>query len=100
MIWIHQFFVALAQVLDAVLQVYTWVVILAVVLSWVNADPYNPIVQAIRSVTEPVFRWVRRRVPFAVVGMLDLSPLFVLLAVQFLKVFLVGSLYRMGYGGF
>ena len=92
-----QFLLAMARVVGVVLDVYTWVVIIAVVLSWVNADPYNPIVQAIRSVTEPVFRWVRRRVPFAVVGMLDLSPFLVLLGVYFLKVFLVNSLVLTAY---
>ncbi len=91
------FLLAVARVVGVVLDVYTWVVIIAVVLSWVNADPYNPIVQAIRSVTEPVFRWVRRRVPFAVVGMLDLSPFLVLLGVYFLKVFLVNSLILTAY---
>ncbi len=92
-----QLLLAIARVVNMVLDVYTWVVIIAVVLSWVNADPYNPIVQAIRSVTEPVFRWVRRRVPFAVVGMLDLSPFLVLLGVYFLKVFLVNSLVLTAY---
>ena len=92
-----QFLLAVARVVGVVLDVYTWVVIIAVVLSWVNADPYNPIVQAIRSVTEPVFRWVRRRVPFAVVGMLDLSPFLVLLGVYFLKIFLVNSLVLTAY---
>ena len=92
-----QLLLAVARVVGVVLDVYTWVVIIAVVLSWVNADPYNPIVQAIRSVTEPVFRWVRRRVPFAVVGMLDLSPFLVLLGVYFLKVFLVNSLVLTAY---
>lgn len=91
------FIQAMVRVLDIVLEVYSWVVIIAVILSWVNADPYNPIVQAIRSVTEPVFRWVRRNIPFAVVGMLDLSPLLVLLAIVFLKIFLVGSLQQMAY---
>ncbi len=92
-----QLLLAVARVVGVVLDVYTWVVIIAVVLSWVNADPYNPIVQAIRSVTEPVFRWVRRRVPFAVVGMLDLSPFLVLLGVYFLKIFLVNSLVLTAY---
>jgi len=92
-----QLLLATARVVGVVLDVYTWVVILAVVLSWVNADPYNPIVQAIRSLTEPVFRWVRRQVPFAVVGMLDLSPFLVLLGVYFLKIFLVNSLVLTAY---
>lgn len=92
-----QFLLAVARVIGVVLDIYTWVVIIAVILSWVNADPYNPIVQAIRSITEPVFRLVRRHVPFAVVGVLDLSPFFVLLATLFLKIFVVNTLVLTAY---
>lgn len=88
---------ALALILDKVLWAYNLVIVVAVLLSWVNPDPYNPIVQFLRSVTEPVFNWVRRRLPFAVVGMLDLSPFVVMLAIWFAQVFLVKSLFDLGF---
>jgi YggT family protein len=53
-------FIALARIIDMLLEIYKWVIIIAVLLSWVNPDPYNPIVRFLYSVTEPVLRPVRR----------------------------------------
>jgi YggT family protein len=86
------FLQALATILDQLFWLYSLVIMVAVLLSWVSADPFNPVVQLLRAVTEPVFGWVRRRVPFAVVGLLDLSPMIVLLAIWFGRLFLVRSL--------
>mgnify|MGYP000911714941 CR=1 FL=1 len=83
-----------ARVLDAVLNLYFWVVIVSAVLSWVNPDPYNPIVRILRNLTEPVFYRVRKWIPFTYVGGLDLSPVVVLLAIQFINAVLVQSLYQ------
>ena len=46
----------------------SFIVLIAVLLTWVNPEPYNPIVRFLRSVTEPVFYQVRRRMPFVVIG--------------------------------
>ena len=86
------FLSAVATILDQVLWLYSVVVFIAVLLSWVHADPFNPIVQFLRSITEPMFGWIRRWVPFAVVGLLDLSPLVVLLLIWFMRLFIVRSL--------
>ena len=59
---------AIATVLDFVLTAYFWIVIISALLSWVNPDPYNPIVRFLRGVTEPVFYKIRSWIPFAVVG--------------------------------
>ncbi len=83
---------AIAVVLNIVLTLYFWIIIISAVLSWVNPDPYNPIVRFIRSLTEPAFSLVRRWLPFTFIGGLDLSPIVVLLLIQFLKVFLVQSI--------
>lgn len=83
---------AMAVILDKVLELYNLVLIVAVIISWVSADPFNPLVRFLRSVTEPVFGWIRRRLPFTVVGMLDLSPMVAFLGIWFLRVFLVKTL--------
>ncbi|MGE4299826.1 MAG: YggT family protein [Desulfovibrionaceae bacterium] len=83
---------AVAAVLDTVLTLYMWIVIISALLSWVNPDPHNPIVRTLRTLTEPVYMWIRRRLPFLMLGGLDLSPIVVLLAIQFVKMFLVRSL--------
>lgn len=89
---LSNFINAVAIILDRVLWLYNVIVFIAVILSWVNADPYNPVVRVLRSMTEPVFEWVRRRVPFAIMGFMDLSPMLVLLTLWFARLFLVRSL--------
>jgi len=87
---------ALAYILDLGLSIYMWLIIARALLSWVNPDPYNPIVRFLYNVTEPVMGFVRRRVPI-VFGGLDLSPILVLLAIVFLQKFLVASLLDLAY---
>ncbi len=88
---------ALALVLNSVLEIYLWIVIAACVISWVNPDPYNPVVRFLRSVTEPAFGFVRRVLPFLPQVGLDFSPIIVLFAVYFLQKFLVPTLLQIAY---
>lgn len=90
-------FRALAVILDKVLFLYSWVVLIAVLMTWVSPDPSNPVVRILRGMTEPIFDWLRRRVPFAQIGMMDLSPMLVLFAIWFLRLFLVPSLFDLSY---
>ncbi|PTN37651.1 YggT family protein [Desulfonatronum sp. SC1] len=92
------FIFAVAFVLNSVLTVYFWIVIISALMSWINPDPYNPIVRALRSLTEPVFQKIRSVIPFVMVGGLDLSPIAVLLGIKFLQIFLVQSLYQFAAG--
>jgi len=82
---------ALAQVLNIALTMYMWIIIIRALLSWVNPDPYNPIVKFLHSITEPVLYRVRKAIPMPRMG-LDLSPILIILAIIFLQTFLVGSL--------
>jgi len=84
---------ALAGVLDIVLNIYLCIVIVAALISWVNPDPYNPIIRFLYSVTEPVFGFVRRLIPLPAIG-IDFSPLIVVLAIIFLQQFLVKTLHQ------
>lgn len=85
------FLSALATVLDLALTFYMWVLIVRALLSWVNPDPYNPIVQFLYKVTEPVLYPVRRAIGEYRLG-IDLSPLVVILVIVFLQHFLVATL--------
>lgn len=84
----------IAEVLDVVLNIYMWVIIIRALLSWVNPDPYNPIVQVLTRLTEPVLRPIRKLVPPYKVGV-DLSPLIAALIVVFLRAALIKTLYRL-----
>ena len=82
---------AIARLIELVCWAYFWMIIARAVLSWVNPDPYNPIVRFLYRFTEPVLRPIRNRLPTFQMG-LDLSPMVVLLAIYFLESFLIGSL--------
>lgn len=83
----------IARVLDFVLSAYLWIVIGAAVVSWVSADPWNPIVRFLRQATDPLYRRLRRVLPFLSAGGIDFTPLVVIAAVYFLQAAVVNSLY-------
>ena len=75
--------VGLVDFIGWLLDIYSWIIIAAALMSWVSPDPRNPIVMFLRQVTEPVLNPVRRLLPPWRTGGLDLSPLIVLLVIQF-----------------
>ena len=81
---------AVATILDYVLQLYMWVIIARALISWVNPDPWNPIVQFLDRATEPVLAPIRRWVGFRM-G-IDVSPIIVILIIAFLQIAVVQSL--------
>ena len=85
------FLSATEQILKIVLELYMWVIIIRALLSWVNPDPYNPIVQFLNSITEPVLYRVRQVIPMSGIG-IDFSPIVVILVIIFLQSFLVNSI--------
>lgn len=90
---------ALATILDYLLTIMNWMIIIRALLSWVNPDPYNAIVRFLYSVTEPILAPFKRIVPAYSMG-IDFSPIFALIAIWFVKLFLVRTLFgiavRMG----
>ena len=88
---------ALATVLDLLLNVYMWIIVARAIISWVSPNPYNPIVNFLYMATEPVLRYARRIIP-PIGGTLDLSPILVLVAIVFLRQFLVQSLMQIAKG--
>jgi YggT family protein len=93
MFFIGYFLIALAKVIGMVLTIYLWIIVARAVLSWVNPDPYNPIVRFIHNVTEPVLYPIRRRLPVSYAGM-EFSPIVVFLVILFLNNWLVPSIER------
>ena len=84
------FLKAVAELLHLVLNFFIWLMIARAILSWVNPDPNNAIVRFLHSSTDPLINKVRGRIP--PLGMVDLSPLVILLVLFFLDSFLVGVL--------
>ncbi|MBI5042894.1 MAG: YggT family protein [Nitrospirae bacterium] len=87
---------ALAKVIDYGLTIYMWVIIARALISWVNPDPYNPIVQFLYRITEPVLTPIRRLIPIYKIG-IDISPIIVIMIIFFLQNFLVISLLQLAH---
>ncbi len=88
------FLTAVAGMLHIVLPLFYWLMLARVILSWVNPDPRNPIVQFIYSCTEPMLARIRERIP--AMGMFDLSPIIWFLILYFLDAFLASSVCAYG----
>lgn len=91
MFLISNFMNGIGVILSYLLTIYIWIIIIRALLSWVNPDPYNPIVQILYRLTEPVLAPVRYRMPD--IGGIDASPIVVLLVIFFLQSFLVQSIF-------
>lgn len=93
-ILLSNFLEGIATVLRIGLTLYMYIIIAHAILSWVNPDPYNPIVRLINQITEPVLYRIRRLIPTNFVG-IDFAPLIVLLIIIFLQNFLVQTLFQL-----
>jgi YggT family protein len=80
---------AIVQLLHTIINIYIWIIIISALMSFIRPDPYHPIVQAIYRLTEPVFDFVRQKLPFVVISGIDLSPIIILLSLQFIDVFIM-----------
>lgn len=88
---ISNFLIAIAQVIAVAINVLWWLIIIRALLSWVNPDPYNPIVQFLYKTTEPFLIPFRKILPAWKIG-IDISPIFAIIVLLFLRYFLVNSL--------
>ena len=82
---------SIARLLDIIITLFYWIIIIRALISWVNPDPFNPVVQFLHKATEPILTPIRRvfRMQFWVV---DLSPFIAVLALIFIQSFLVKTL--------
>ena len=87
---------AIAQILHMVINIYIWVIIIAALISWVRPDPYNPIVQTLYRLTEPVYAFIRRYIP-TIIGGIDLAPFILILALEFIDLFFVRLLMQIAF---
>lgn len=91
------FIMELSKVVSSLLELYTYVILIAVLLSWVNPDPNNPIVRLLRQITEPVFHLARRLLPTALLRSgIDFSPIIVLLMIVLIRSVFLRTLFEWG----
>ena len=87
--------ISILQFISLIIGLYIWVVIIAALITWVQPNPYNPIVRFLWNVTEPVYRWIRRYIP-TTFGGFDIAPIILILVLEFLQILInniIGSLY-------
>ena len=89
---LSNFLIAAARILDIVLTILYWLILIRALISWVNPDPYNPIVQFLYKTTEPLLYPIRKILPLGFRFGIDISPIIAFLAIMFLKSFLVRTL--------
>jgi YggT family protein len=89
---LSNFLVAFANILSMVLTILYWLIVIRALLSWVNPDPYNPIVQMLYKTTEPILYPIRKILPFSLKFGLDISPIIAFLIIVFLKSFLITTI--------
>ena len=75
-------FIAIVGMISSLVYSYIILIIVSVILSYVQVSPYNPIVQVINRLTEPPLNFVRKKLPFLVIGGIDLSPIVLIFALQ------------------
>jgi YggT family protein len=90
----ENFIIALAKIIDMGLTLYIWVIIARALISWVNPDPYNPIVTFLYRATEPVMAPIRRLIPIRGLG-IDISPIIVIMIIYFLQMFLIRTMIQL-----
>ena len=87
---LSNFIDAVASIVSILLTIMYWLILIRALISWVNPDPFNPIVQFLMRVTEPILEPIRRLLPHLPI---DISPIIAFFAIVFLQKFLVASLY-------
>ncbi len=89
---------AIVQLIHTVINIYIWIIIVSALLSFVQPNPSNPTVRSIiigiYRLTEPAFAWVRQKMPIVVLDGIDLSPIVILLALQFIDTFLIRLIFQ------
>lgn len=94
MILLANILLALAKIVElasGVLTIYKYILLASVIISWINADPYNPIVNFIYRVTEPVLQRIRRYMPHT--GAIDLSPIVLFVLIYLVQIIVFDTAY-------
>jgi YggT family protein len=89
---VANFLVAIARVLDIAINVFIWLIVIRAIVSWVSADPFNPIVQFLNKTTDPILFPIRKLLPFSLKWGIDISPIIAVLILIFAQSFVVNSL--------
>ena len=85
--------ISIAKILDIILTILYWLILIRALISWVNPDPFNPIVQFLERTTEPILSPIRRILPVSLRFGIDISPIIAFLGIVLLRSFLIKTLF-------
>lgn len=89
------FITGVAFVVDTLLNIYFWIILIRAVMSWIQPNPYNPLVRIVYKLVDPVTYKISRMIPTRF-GMIDFAPFILMILIVFLQRFLVRSLFDLG----
>ena len=90
--FLGHFLLAFSNLLSIVIQIFIFIIIIRSILSWVGPLPNNQFMYILRKITDPVFRFVHRVVPFSIIGGIDVSPIIILFTLYFIDTLFSGML--------
>ena len=79
-----------AQLFHLLIQLYILIIIVRSFISWMGGIPPNPVVTILYRLTDPIFRLVHRRLPFLIIGGIDVTPMMIIIALYFIDHLLTG----------
>lgn len=86
------FLVAIAQIINIIFTILYWLILIRALISWVNPDPFNPVVQFLYKTTEPILEPIRKILPMSLRFGIDISPIIAFLVIIFFQSFFVRTL--------
>lgn len=92
----NEIILGIGSIFLTLLNLYIWVIIIAALITWVNPDPRNQLVQILYRLSEPAYSFVRRYIPTIFNG-IDLAPLIIVIILQVVMLFLKAGLLRLAY---
>lgn len=96
MILISNIITGFASLIGTLSSLYMWLFIINVIFSWIQPNPFNPIVSFIRAITEPVLFRIRKYLPFTFGMGIDFSPLVAILLLQLFNSIVIQTIYEYG----
>lgn len=83
---------ALARLIHFLIHVYIFIIIIRSVISWMGTIPPSAFTRILRRLTDPLFRWVHKNIPFTIIGRIDISPIIIIVALYFLDLLIYNLL--------
>ncbi|NIM13000.1 MAG: YggT family protein [Candidatus Aminicenantes bacterium] len=87
-----RFLNALVQVISVAIYVYSVIILIRAVISWMGNIPTNNLIILLRRITDPVFRFVHRHLPFTIIGGIDISPIIIVMVLYLINTVIISTL--------